>query len=107
RDHFAGLRIEYVEDAVLRRMHHDVPLLAVDEEIGRRDLRRAVEVEALVGSLLVVPHVLAGLGIQSDDRGREQVVTAPGRADLGRPRRAVARADIDVAGYGIIGDAVP
>jgi len=65
--HLAGLRVEHIEDAVLRRMHHDMPQLAVDEQIGRGDLRRAVEIEALGGSLLVIPFELARLRIERDD----------------------------------------
>ena len=98
---------EHVEDAVLGGMHHHVRLLAVDDEVRGRDLRRAVEVEALCRRLLVVPDVLAGLGFDGDDRSSEQIVTAAGRAVLGRPGSAVARADIYIIGDRIVGDAIP
>src|SRR5579885_466610 len=88
-------------------MHDDVPLLAVDDQISRTDLRCAIEIEILGRRLLVVPDVFARLRIQRDDRSREQVVAAPRRADFRRPRRAVACAEINITCDRIVSDGVP
>ena len=42
-----------------------------------------------------------------DDRGEEEVVAAALAATVAGPRRAVAGADVDEVGFGIVGDAVP
>src|SRR5690606_23714156 len=56
---------------------------------------------------LVVPAVFAGIGIQRDDGGDEQVVAAAGRTDVGRPGRAVAGSYIDEVGDRVVGDGIP
>lgn len=51
-------------DLLMRRVDHDVLLLAVDREIRRHELLRAIEIETVFRRLLVVPLVLAGLRIE-------------------------------------------
>ncbi len=101
-------RVEHVEEAVLRRLHHHVALLcrrssrsAVDDLIG------VVVIPALVRRGLVVPGVFAGIELQRDDRREIQVIAAAGRADFRRPRRAVAGADVDEVGLRVVDDGIP
>ena len=69
-EELAGLGVEDVEIAVLRRMHHHALLLAVDGQVGERDLGVGIEVPAVLGRFLEVPRVFAGIGVHRDDRAR-------------------------------------
>jgi hypothetical protein len=88
-------------------MHHHVRLLAIEDEVRRRELGGAVVVEVLRRAFLVVPLVLASLRVDRDDRSGEQVRAAARGPDLRRPGCPVAGADIDEARDRIVGDAVP
>jgi len=54
-----------------------------------------------------VPRVFAGVGVERDDGRNEQVVAAAGAAGFLRPREAVAGAEIDEVGFGVVDDGVP
>ncbi len=56
---------------------------------------------------LVVPDVLAGVGLQRHDRRQEQIVAAAGAAKPLVPRRSVAHADVEQVELGVIGHRVP
>ncbi len=106
-DQFAGLGIPHIEEALLGRLHQDVAHFAVDHQVGGDQRVGVVVVPLVARHLLVVPPVLAGLGVQRDDRGDEQVVAAPGAAQFLRPGQAVAGAEIHHVGLGIVQDVVP
>ena len=103
----SSLRVEDIEEAVLRRLHHDAALAFRIVQVGDHDRLRRRIVPGFAGRCLIVPLVLAGVRVERDDGGQEQVVAAAGRAILLVPRRAVASADIDGVELGIVGHAVP
>ena len=72
RDEFSGLRIQHVEKAVLGRGHGNVPLLAIDDQVGDQD----VIVLGLQsrGAGLEMPGVFSGLRIHSDDASGKKLV---------------------------------
>src|SRR6185312_3672640 len=61
----------------------------------------------LCWGLLVVPHVLAGLGVDRHDGGQEQVIPSLRIAVILIPRRAIADAEVDQVGDGVIDQRVP
>ena len=99
--------VEDVEEAVLVRLHDDLARLPVDGEIGEHQLLHGVEVPLLAGCGLVVPHVCAGVGVERDDRGQEQVVALARGAVVARPFDAVADAEVDEIQIRVVGDRVP
>ena len=64
-------------------------------------------VPVVAGRRLVVPLEAARVGVQREDRRQVQVVAAAGRADVARPRRAVAGADVQRVELGVVGHRVP
>ncbi len=106
-EQLAVRRIEHIEEAVLRRLHHDVALRAVDRQVRRHDRLHGGVVPAVAGRGLVVPRVFAGVGLQRDDRRQEQVVALAAAARLMAPRRPVARADVDEVGDRVVDDRIP
>src|SRR3546814_5517816 len=64
-------------------------------------------VPGLGGRRLIVPFVLAGLGVDRHDGAQEQVVALAFAADAVIPRRAISSAEIDGVEFGVIGDGVP
>ncbi len=54
-----------------------------------------------------MPFVLAGVGVERDDRAEEEVVAATRAPHLLIPRRAVPRTDQELVELGIVGEAVP
>src|SRR5262249_54421660 len=108
RKQLACRGVQYIEVAVLRRLHDDVAILAVDLQVRHRDLLNSSVVPRIPLDLLVVPDVLAGLGFQRDDGRQEQVIALATRvADLRGPRRTVANADEYQVRLGVVRDAVP
>ena len=80
----------------LLRSRADPARFAAEEgEVGADHRLGAGPVPLLTGVHLVVPSVLAGLGMKRDDRADEQVVALVGRAVVARMRRGVAGADVD------------
>src|SRR3546814_4744085 len=69
--------------------------LAVDLEIGQLHIHGRVVIPAFSRVELTVPFVLAGLGVESDDRREEKIVTLSSTSDLVIPRRAISSAEID------------
>ena len=106
-EQFAGLAIEDIEEAVLRRLHQDLADLSVDPEVGEDHLLGGGIVPLLTRGGLVMPGVFAGIDIERDDRGKEQVVAAARAAERLRPGRAVADADIHQVQRGIVGHRIP
>ena len=88
-------------------MHQRLHRAAVDVEVGQHDVHVGVVVPRLAWRGLVVPAVLAGVGIQRDDGAEEEVVAAAGAADLPVPGRSVAGADVQRVELGIVGEPVP
>ena len=107
RDELAVGAVDDEEEAVLGRMQDDLARLAADLDVGQHHGLGGGEVPAVARRFLVVPDVLARIGVQRHDAGQVQVV-ATGRAALGlRPGRAVARADVHEVELGVIGHGVP
>ena len=75
-EEFAGLAVDDVEEAVLRRLQEHLPLYAVDGQLAERDVHRRAVVPVVAGDGLVVPLHLGGVGVDRHDRGQEQVVAA-------------------------------
>ena len=107
RDELAGLRVEHVEEAVLRRVHHDAPGRAADLERRSDDLLGRVEVPTIFRRLLEVPDVFAGVGSNRDDRRGVEVVALGAVADDRVPGLRVRGAEVDEIGLGIVRDRVP
>ena len=82
RDQRAVGPVQHVEEAVLRGMHEDLPLHAVEDEIGQDDVHVGVVVPRLPGRRLIVPEVVAGVGIQRHDGRQEEIVAAVRAPDL-------------------------
>ena len=99
--------IDDIEEAVLRRLHQHLARLAVDAQIGEHDVLSRGEVPRLARRRLVVPHVLAGVRLERDDRAQEQVVAAAGAAVLLIPRRAVAGADVEQVELRVVRHRIP
>ena len=107
RQHLAGLAVDHIEESVLRCMQDHRTRLAADLERRKRDVHRRVVVPGLARGRLVVPHVLAGVRIERDDRTKKKVVAAARTTDLAVPRRTVAGADVHPVVRGIVGHRVP
>ena len=84
REQLAGHAVEHVEEAVLRRLHQHLARLAVDRQVREHDVLRGGVVPVVAGRGLVVPDVVAGVGVQRDDRRQVQVVAAARAADVAR-----------------------
>ncbi len=67
RDQLAGLAVDHIEKAVLGRVQDDLAVLATDGQRRQLDVHRAVIIPRLVGILLIVPDIVAGLRVQRDD----------------------------------------
>ena len=107
RDQLARLAVDDIEEAVLRRLHDDLAVLAVDLQLGKHQRLRGGVVPCLAGSRLVVPDIFAGLGLDREDGRQEQVVLGRGVAQALVPGRAVADADIHDVEIGIVRHAIP
>jgi hypothetical protein len=106
-DQLAVGAIDHVEEAVLRRLHQHLARLAIDAQIREHDVLSRGEVPRLARRRLVVPHVLAGVGLERDDGAQEQIVAAAGAAVLLVPRRAIAGADVQQIELRIVGHRIP
>ena len=107
RDQFPVAAVDHVEEAVLRGVHERLDLAALDAEVRQDDVHVRVVVPGLARGRLVVPAVLAGVGVEGEHRAEEQVVPATRAPDLLVPGRAVAGADVDGIELWIIGKSVP
>src|SRR5690606_10797954 len=87
--------------------HDDLARLAVDAEIGEHHLLHGREVPAVAGRRLIVPGELGRVGVDRDDGRQVQVVAAARAALVAVPGAAVARADIEQIGFGIVGKGIP
>ena len=101
-DRLAGLPIEGVDDPCLRRLDHRRNGPPVHLEIhDHRDVRKVV-VPLVVVDRLEVPDPLAGLDVQRDHAGSEEVVPrteASEVVDRGRIRRDVDDPSLTVRGH--------
>src|SRR5690606_24352906 len=79
----------------------------VDAQSGEDHVLRGGIVPLIAGRGLVMPLVLAGIDIDRDDAGDEQVVAPAGAARVAAPGPAVARADIDQTQVRIVSEGVP
>ena len=98
RDELAGHAIEHIEHAVLGGLHDDLAIFVGDFDVGQDHVIGGVVIPVIARCGLVVPDVLAGLGLERDDGAEEQIVAAAGAAQSLVPRRAVAGADIQQVG---------
>ena len=71
RDQLAVRAVQHIEEAVLRRLHQHLTRLAVDCQVGQDDVLGGRVVPALAGRRLIVPDVLASVGLQGQDGGEE------------------------------------
>ena len=107
RDQAPVRAVDDVEESVLRRLHEDFALFTPDLEVREDDVHVRVVVPRLPRRVLVVPQVLARIGVQRDDGAQEEVVASVGAPDLAIPRRSVSRADIELIELGVVGESVP
>ncbi len=70
-EQIAVLSIDDIEEPVLRRVHQGLDVAAFNLEIGKDDVHRRRVVPGIARNCLVVPQVLAGIGIECDDRAQE------------------------------------
>ena len=68
-DELAVRAIDHEEEAVLGCVQDDLARLAADLQVGEDHRLRRGEVPVVARRLLVVPDVLAGVGIERNDRG--------------------------------------
>ena len=81
---------------------------AVDHQIGQRHRHRRRVVPVVARHGLVVPDVLAGIGVRRRRWNvRKRLSPSPCAAPVMAPRRAVAGADVDQVGVGVVRKAVP
>src|SRR5262245_25229366 len=100
----AGRAFKHIEEAVAARLHDDLARRAGDRQIGLDQLIDPVVVVRIIRSHLVMPDHFAGLGPNSDDRIRVEVVAFP----VDRiPRRRIADAPEYEVELGIIGAGDP
>ncbi len=107
RDELAGLGIEHVEEAVLGSVHQHAARLTGDLQVGEHQRRSRVEVPLLARSLLVMPHVLAGVGVQRDDGSQKEVVPPTLSTVTAIPGRTVTGAEVHEVQPRIVDDPVP
>ena len=107
RDQLSGCAIDYIEEAVFWCMHDHGAKLAADRQIAELDIHRVIIVPGLSGVDLIVPDILAGIGVDCDDRSQEEIVAAAGAADLLVPGRAVSGAEIEAVEAWVIGHRAP
>ena len=86
--------VEHVEKRRLVRLHHRADALSVHGDLAKHRRPDVVPVPQIVMDGLEVPHALARLDVECDQRIREQVVARPPTAvPRGRGRR---QRDVDV-----------
>ena len=76
-EHRTAPPIEDIEEPVAVRLQQDLPLLSAIARIDGHDRLHRVPVVEIVRRELVVPSPHAGLGVESDDRVRPEVVALP------------------------------
>ena len=108
RHEFSVGALEHVEKSVAVGLHQHRRLLAFDRQVGEHEFVDTVVVPCVMGSELVVPGDLPGVGIQRQHRRGVQVAVL---TDLGgvvaahrcRPRRRVAGAVVDEVELRVVG----
>ena len=107
RDELAGLRVQEIDEAVLRHTEDDSPVLAIDGQGGRHEPHRGFVIPSVARHLGEMPPVLTGLSIQGDDGTREQLV-ARAFAPFRRIRRGGrAGSDDELVQFGVVHHGVP
>ena len=107
RDQLSGCAVEHIKETVLRRLHHHRARPAVDLEVRENHVLSGVEVPRVARCGLVVPDVLAGPGLQRDDRVNVEIVAAAGRAIGLVPGTSIAHPDIEQVELGVIRHRIP
>jgi hypothetical protein len=100
-DRLAVGAVQEVHPTGLAGLHERLHRLAADLRVEQDHRVGAVVVPDVVVDLLEVPAMLAGLGVDRDDRGGEQVVARAQVADVvrrGVPGREVQKAQLRVDG---------
>ena len=92
REQFAVGPINREEEAVLRRVVQHLHILAIALFIGEDDRLGSRVIPAFGRGFLIVPFILASIGVERDDGREEQVVTFAVRTDAVVPRVTVAHA---------------
>src|SRR5438105_1108265 len=60
RDQLAGSAIEYIKEAIFRRLQKDFANMTLYSQIGENDVLSAVVIPYITWHYLVMPHVRAG-----------------------------------------------
>ncbi|MNM94739.1 hypothetical protein D3C81_1071560 [compost metagenome] len=107
RQQLAGSTVQHIEEAVFRRLHQHFARFAVNGQLGQDHVLGGGEVPGVAWRGLVVPGVFAGVGIDRDDRGKEQVVALGLAAPFRVPHRAIAHADIQQVEFRVVGERIP
>ena len=107
REQLAGGAIEHVEESVLRRLHDHLALPAGPVQVRQHHRLHRRVVPGIGRRRLVMPHQLAVVGIDGEDRAQVQVVAAAGAAQVAVPRRAVAGADVKQIQLRVVDDRIP
>src|SRR5215472_5403614 len=95
RDQFAVCAVDHVHEPVLVGTQQRLADLTIDMQIGKHRVGRAVEVEAFIWNVLIVPNQLAGL---RPDRDHARCIQTVGAAAIGGVvRLRIARAPIDAS----------
>ena len=106
-DELAGDAVDHVVEPVLVGLHQHLALLAPDGHVGQQQLLDAVVIPGIAGHHLEIPFQLAGIGLHGENRSQVEILLALGLAQLFGPGAAVAGADVEQIGVGIVGHAVP
>ena len=106
-DQLSGLAVENVEKPILVRLHQDLAIDAIDREVRQDQLLNRVVIPLLAGRGLVVPDIVAGVGIDRHDRRQEPIVALARAAIALIPFGPVTDTEINQIELGIIGDAFP
>ena len=97
--------VEDIQPACMAGFGDALARLAIDHRVEEDHRARGIIVPEIMVYLLEVPDVLAGLGLQGDHRGTEQVVTLAHRPVM--IRTTVARDEVDEPEFRIEGGRVP
>lgn len=99
--------VEHVEEAILGRLHQHLGGLSIDRDVGQDHVLGGGVVPHIARRGLVVPDVLARVGIHRDDGGEEEVVALARAAQVNIPVQTVADADVEQIQLRVVGEGIP
>ena len=87
--------INHIEEAVLGDLHDDFARLAANRQFRQHQMLGRGEIPRIPWRGLIMPNILARVGLNRHDGGDKQIVALPTRADFVVPGRSIADAEIE------------